>query len=1000
MMERRKTLTMNWDGLGDNDEDDQFFESYNRLSFSSAVSINLTTATCCSSSDDDEEEEDDFESSRMSFSSAVSAISSLRSTNLRHFDSPSSTTSSSSSVINSPPNYDVWLSTPGSINERRKRLLQGMGLAATTPNNNNNNNSSNSKTLSSNHVVSNKKVDTNNHDHDHVSSPKKEQPKPQQQQQHKQEQEQEQEDDNVVSTTLPHSPSQCPVVLVRSRSEGDIQSDSFSLSTRRKEELIGTISRQRLTRTYSMILAQHARICTYADSISPNEARSRLGRKRSIRHSSALSSVLSSKGRLGAFFLIKSLDTGKEFVVSEYDEDGMWNRLSDLQTGKKMTMEEFEKCVGYSPVVKELMRRENVSRRNEIIDRKVSANSYFSKSLRMSKKGGAALLKNVKGLANSMSGLMGEKERELSQVSSPVVEQKPIKNSSSSEWTKVRQSGKSFKELSALHLCQEIQGHEGSIWCIKFSQDGRFLASAGEDRVIHVWEVQECEVMSLRSGEEGSISPNISPLQLSLCASNSLDRPGIGEVTPLPSEKKRRGKSGTRKGNSAPDYVYIPETVFSFLEKPVCTFKGHVDDVLDLSWSKSQLLLSSSMDKTVRLWDLESKSCLKLFAHNDYVTCIQFNPTDDNHFISGSLDAKVRIWNIPERHVVDWIDFHEMVTAASYTPDGQGAIIGSHKGIIRMYSAEDCKLDQICQIDIQTKKKSQAKKITGFQFAPGNPSQVLVTSADSRIRILDGPEVTQKFKGFRNTSSQISASFSQDGKYIVTASEDSQVYVWKHEEPRNAGTGKSKNVVTQSHEHFQCKDVSVAIPWPGTIKGEPPTLSVQSKRQSKRFASQLPSSGGSPTKEDSAASSKRHLPSLTTPSAGGSPTKEENLANSKRHLPPLPKKSTNGSESFSTPPEEELAYVSHTDSGNSESFTSLSALFRYGDSPSISAANPSSSSWSWFDAGNNHVTHTTQPTAWGLVIVTAGLGGEIRAYQNFGLPRRIGRQTNIFGGPT
>lgn len=31
-----------------------------------------------------------------------------------------------------------------------------------------------------------------------------------------------------------------------------------------------------------------------------------------------------------------------------------------------------------------------------------------------------------------------------------------------------------------------------------------------------------------------------------------------------------------------------------------------------------QLLLSSSMDKTVRLWDLETKSCLKLFAHNDY----------------------------------------------------------------------------------------------------------------------------------------------------------------------------------------------------------------------------------------------------------------------------------------------------------------------------------------------------------------------------------------------
>lgn len=55
------------------------------------------------------------------------------------------------------------------------------------------------------------------------------------------------------------------------------------------------------------------------------------------------------------------------------------------------------------------------------------------------------------------------------------------------------------------------------------------------------------------------------------------------------------------------------------------------------------------------------------------VTCIHFNPVDDDYFISGSLDSKVRIWNIPDRHVVDWTDLHEMVTAVSYTPDGQVA---------------------------------------------------------------------------------------------------------------------------------------------------------------------------------------------------------------------------------------------------------------------------------------------------------------------------------------
>jgi hypothetical protein len=37
----------------------------------------------------------------------------------------------------------------------------------------------------------------------------------------------------------------------------------------------------------------------------------------------------------------------------------------------------------------------------------------------------------------------------------------------------------------------------------------------------------------------------------------------------------------------------VPETVFSLSEKPVCSFTGHLDDVLDLSWSRSQVRIKT-----------------------------------------------------------------------------------------------------------------------------------------------------------------------------------------------------------------------------------------------------------------------------------------------------------------------------------------------------------------------------------------------------------------------
>jgi WD40 repeat protein len=58
----------------------------------------------------------------------------------------------------------------------------------------------------------------------------------------------------------------------------------------------------------------------------------------------------------------------------------------------------------------------------------------------------------------------------------------------------------------------------------------------------------------------------------------------------------------------------------------------------------------------------------------------------------------------------------------------------------------------------------------------------MVTTNDSRIRFLDirNGKIIFKIKGHKNESFPIRASLSDDMSYVVSASEDGQVYLWSN----------------------------------------------------------------------------------------------------------------------------------------------------------------------------------------------------------------------------
>ena len=87
---------------------------------------------------------------------------------------------------------------------------------------------------------------------------------------------------------------------------------------------------------------------------------------------------------------------------------------------------------------------------------------------------------------------------------------------------------------------------------------------------------------------------------------------------------------------------------YNTLEK-VHQFEAHTDYIRSIAVHPTQpLLLSSSDDMTIKLWDWDKKwaNTQTLEGHTHYVMCVQFNPKDTNTFASASLDRSIKVWQI------------------------------------------------------------------------------------------------------------------------------------------------------------------------------------------------------------------------------------------------------------------------------------------------------------------------------------------------------------------
>ncbi|TYZ67561.1 hypothetical protein PybrP1_012459 [[Pythium] brassicae (nom. inval.)] len=231
---------------------------------------------------------------------------------------------------------------------------------------------------------------------------------------------------------------------------------------------------------------------------------------------------------------------------------------------------------------------------------------------------------------------------------------------------------------------------------------------------------------------------------------------------------------------------------------------GHTMPIVDVSWSRSNFILSASMDKTVRLWHISREDCLHVFQHPDSVPAVDFHPKEDRYFLSGCFDNKARVWDIPDGCVVSYVQTPVMITAASFNPGGTRAIVGLLNGQCIFYQVNaHQQMNYYTQIECRNSRgpMKKGRKVTGIEFDPEG-KHFMVSTNDSRMRLfsVDNYSRVCKYKGLVNDHLQIKGRFSQDGDFVICGSENGSVYVWNKARCASDGTAPARRA-TERDRH-------------------------------------------------------------------------------------------------------------------------------------------------------------------------------------------------------
>lgn len=167
---------------------------------------------------------------------------------------------------------------------------------------------------------------------------------------------------------------------------------------------------------------------------------------------------------------------------------------------------------------------------------------------------------------------------------------------------------------------QIFRGHDNGVMCLQF--DDHILATGSYDATIKIWDVNSTDELRTLRGHTSAI--RCLQFDDSKLISGSLDH----------TVKIWNWRTG----------------------ECLSTLTGHTDGIIGLHFDAS-ILATGSADHTIRIWNFDDKSAFTLRGHTDWVNSVKIDSVSRT-VLSASDDSTVKLWDLDSRTCLKTFEGH------------------------------------------------------------------------------------------------------------------------------------------------------------------------------------------------------------------------------------------------------------------------------------------------------------------------------------------------------